>query len=161
MIQVLGVPYSSPLHGYLSSGDVLVALDGIQVNDLQEWAAVTALIGKDSYQELNYTRHAQYAGKASSKKGYCIPRVLLEENEIVRHVDNVPTCPDDLTAFISTPCSYIGTTDYNILGESSASTEVHTCCLNAKEVIKLKKCGDGWSHIVGSGSNCICSQVSF
>lgn len=161
MIQVLEVPDSSPLHGYLSPGDVIVALDGIPVNDVQQWAEVTALIDIDYYEESNYTRDARHASKGGSTKGYCIPRVLLEDSEVVRHVDNVPTCPNDLTAFSSAPCSYTGTTDYNILGDGSANTEERSCCLNAKEVIKLKKCGDGWSHIINNGSNCICSQVSF
>ncbi|KAK4771786.1 hypothetical protein SAY86_013561 [Trapa natans] len=152
---VLEVPYSSPLHEYLSPADVLVALDGIPVSNLQEWAVATSALDVDSYQEPNYTR---YSGKGSSMKGYCIPTVLLEENVMVRHVDGMSTCPNDLTAFTSMPCSHIDTMDYAITGDSNANTEEHTRCLNAKEVIKLKKCGDGWSHIVSNGSNCICLQ---
>ncbi|OWM90218.1 hypothetical protein CDL15_Pgr006539 [Punica granatum] len=146
---VLEVPYSSPLHGYLSPGDMIVALDDILIRDKQDWVEVTSLIDIDSNQESN---HTQYVGKGSSKKGYCVPLGLLEEKETIQHVDNVCTCLDDLTAFISTPCSNMDTTDHN---DGSGSIEKHARCLNAKEVIKLRKCGDGWSHIV-NGSSCLC-----
>ncbi|XP_031384425.1 membrane-bound transcription factor site-2 protease homolog isoform X2 [Punica granatum] len=150
-LMVLEVPYSSPLHGYLSPGDMIVAVDDIPIRDKQDWVEAISLIDIDSNQESN---HTQYVGKGSSKKGYCVPLGSLEERESIRHVDNVSTCLDDLTAFISTPCSDMDTTDYN---DGSGSAEEHARCLDAKEVIKLRKCGDGWSHIV-NGSSCLCLQ---
>ncbi|OWM71520.1 hypothetical protein CDL15_Pgr005707 [Punica granatum] len=151
IVPVLEVPYSSPLHGYLSPGDMIVAVDDIPIRDKQDWVEAISLIDIDSNQESN---HTQYVGKGSSKKGYCVPLGSLEERESIRHVDNVSTCLDDLTAFISTPCSDMDTTDYN---DGSGSAEEHARCLDAKEVIKLRKCGDGWSHIV-NGSSCLCLQ---
>ncbi|XP_031384429.1 membrane-bound transcription factor site-2 protease homolog isoform X5 [Punica granatum] len=133
------------------NGDMIVAVDDIPIRDKQDWVEAISLIDIDSNQESN---HTQYVGKGSSKKGYCVPLGSLEERESIRHVDNVSTCLDDLTAFISTPCSDMDTTDYN---DGSGSAEEHARCLDAKEVIKLRKCGDGWSHIV-NGSSCLCLQ---
>ncbi|PON44649.1 Membrane-bound transcription factor site-2 protease [Parasponia andersonii] len=145
---VLALPSSSPLSGHLSPGDVIVSLDGATINTAQEWMDTAALINQMALDLMNSSRVKSIA-RVTSRKGYCIPDSVLEESKKIQLVENHSGCPYDLAAFATIPCS-----DTRML-----DVQIH--CLNAKEVVKFGKCGDGWVTAKADPNTCICSQVYF
>ncbi|PRQ30241.1 putative S2P endopeptidase [Rosa chinensis] len=143
---VLGVPSTSPLSGYLSRGDVIVSVDGVPIRNAQEWMDMAAFLNELSLNDGNHNVDVQSVGTVSNRKGYCVPNPMMEESKQMLILDNQYSCPDGLTSFTTVPCAY---TSINI---------EKTYCLNAKDVVKLNKCGDGWPPTITNGSNCICSQ---
>ena len=83
-----------------------------------------------------------------------MPNSMMEESKQIIIADNQSSCPNDLTAFTTVPCAYA-----SLLGDGHPISIEKAHCLNAKDVIKLNKCGDGWAAIITNGSNCICSEV--
>ncbi|ONI11727.1 hypothetical protein PRUPE_4G123400 [Prunus persica] len=148
---VLGVPSTSPLSGYLSPGDVIVSVDGVPIHNVQEWMEMTALINELALRGRNHSLDVQGFG-INRIKGYCVPNSMMEESKQIVIGDNQSSCPDDLTAFTPLPCDHTSILDHN---HPSRIEKTH--CLNAKNVVKLNKCGEGWAAIT-NGSNCICSQ---
>lgn len=143
----MAVRASSPLSGYLSPGDVIVSLDGVSINSAQEWMEMAALINHLALHNGNDSRYVKSIGRVNNRKGYCVPDSVLEESKKIQVIENYSGCPDDLAAFATVPCS-----DKSILHE-----QIH--CLNAKEVVKFGKCGDGWMTAKANSNSCICSQV--
>ncbi|PON83798.1 Membrane-bound transcription factor site-2 protease [Trema orientale] len=146
---VLALPSSSPLSGHLSPGDVIVSLDGATINTAQEWMDTAALINQIALDHMNSSGYVKSIARVTSRKGYCIPDSVLEESKKIQLVENHSGCPDDLAAFATIPCS-----DTRML-----DVQIH--CLNAKEVVKFGKCGDGWVTAKADPNTCICSQVYF
>ncbi|XP_004293823.1 PREDICTED: membrane-bound transcription factor site-2 protease-like [Fragaria vesca subsp. vesca] len=148
---VLGVPSVSPLSGYLSSGDVIVSVDGVPIRNAQEWMDMAVFLNEMSLNERNRSMDAQSVGR--SGKGYCVPNPMMEECKQMLVGNNLSLCPDGLTSFTTVPCSYT-----SISGEDHLRNIEKTYCLDAKDVVKLNKCGDGWPPSITNDSNCICSQ---
>ncbi|KAM1350409.1 hypothetical protein ACFX2F_004364 [Malus domestica] len=150
---VLGVPSTSPLSGYLSPGDVIVSVDGVPIHNVQEWMEMTSLINQLALGDGNHSIDVPGFGTANRRKGYCVPNSMMEESKQIIIADNQSSCPNDLTAFTTVPCVYA-----SMLGDGHPIRIEKAHCLNAKDVIKLNKCGDGWAAVITNGSNCICSE---
>ena len=146
------MPSTSPLSGYLSSGDVIVSVDGVPIRNTQEWMDMAAFLNELSLNDRSHDMEAQ--GVGTSVKGYCVPNPMMEESGPKLGGNNQSLCPDSLTSFTTVPCAYA-----SISGDDHLRNSGKTYCLNAKDVIKLSKCGDGWPPTITNGSNCICSQV--
>ncbi|XP_024020158.1 membrane-bound transcription factor site-2 protease homolog [Morus notabilis] len=149
---VLAIPSSSPLTGHLSPGDIIVSLDGIRINSAQEWMGISSLLNQLALENMNNATSVESIRRVNSSKGYCVPDSVLEENKKIKVVENQFGCPDDLAPFVAIPCP-----DTRLLdGNPKRVEENH--CLNAKEVVKFNKCGDGWMGAETEGGSCACSQ---
>ncbi|VVB12305.1 unnamed protein product [Arabis nemorensis] len=146
-LTVVDVPSMSPLFGYLSPGDVIVSLDGIRVHKPSEWLELAAILEKQNSETSNASLYLGGSRRFHHGKGYCVPVSVIEEGFKAKMVENRFVCPGDLTAFIPMPCSNA------VLREDSI-------CLDAKDIVKLNKCGDGWvtTSDTDNKSDCVCSQ---
>uniref|UniRef100_A0A1J3EBE2 Endopeptidase S2P n=1 Tax=Noccaea caerulescens TaxID=107243 RepID=A0A1J3EBE2_NOCCA len=147
---VVDVPSKSSLFGYLSPGDVIVSLDGIRVYNPSEWLELAAILDKQNSEKTsNASMYLRGSRRFHHGKGYCVPISLIEEGLEGKMVGNQYVCPGgDLTPFLAMPCS------------NAAPKEV-SVCLDAKDIVKLSKCGDGWVTTTSDTdvkSDCVCSQ---
>ncbi|KAL0727438.1 hypothetical protein Bca4012_023531 [Brassica carinata] len=146
---VVDVPSKSPLFGYLSPGDTIVSLDGIRVHKPSEWLELSAILDKQNTETSNASlNNLGGSRRFHHGKGYCVPISVIEEGFKGKVVENRYVCPGDLTPFRSVPCSDV-----------AARNEV-SVCLDAKDIVKLNKCGDGWltRSDTDDSSGCVCSQ---
>ncbi|XP_024005905.1 membrane-bound transcription factor site-2 protease homolog isoform X3 [Eutrema salsugineum] len=146
---VVGVPSKSPLFGYLSPGDAIVSLDGIRVHKPSEWLELSAILDKKNSETLNASLNTGGSRRFHHGKGYCVPISLIEEGFKGKMVEQQYVCRDDLTPFLPMPCSDATLKDFSV-------------CLDAKDIVKLSKCGDGWvtTSDTDTKSDCVCSQQS-
>ncbi|KAL1205299.1 Membrane-bound transcription factor site-2 protease-like protein [Cardamine amara subsp. amara] len=146
-LTVVDVPSMSPLFGYLSPGDVIVSLDGIQVHKPSEWLELAAILDKQDSKTSNASLYLGGSKRFHQGKGYCVPISLIEEGFKGKMVENQYVCTGDLTPFLPVPCS-------------NAALNQDSICLDAKDIVKLKKCGDGWvtTSDTDNKSDCVCSQ---
>ncbi|CAH2078451.1 unnamed protein product [Thlaspi arvense] len=144
---VVDVPYKSPLFGYLSPGDAIVSLDGIRIHKPSEWLELAAILDKQNIETSNASSYLGGSRRFHHGKGYCVPISQIEEGLKGKMVENQYLCPGDLTPFQHVPCS------------NAAPREVYVC-LDAKDIVKLDKCGDGWVATSDTDvkSDCVCSQ---
>ncbi|XP_010449198.1 PREDICTED: membrane-bound transcription factor site-2 protease homolog isoform X2 [Camelina sativa] len=146
-LTVMDVPSVSPLFGYMSPGDVIVSLDGIQVHKPSEWLELAAILDKQNSETSNASLYLGGSRRFHHGKGYCVPISLIEQGFKGKMVENQFVCPGDLTAFLPMPCS-------------DAAHKEGSVCLDAKDIVKLNKCGDGWVTTSDTDikSDCVCSQ---
>ncbi|XP_010529324.1 PREDICTED: membrane-bound transcription factor site-2 protease homolog isoform X2 [Tarenaya hassleriana] len=151
---VLDVPSTSPLFGYLSAGEVIVSLDGIRVHNPKEWLELAALLDK-----YNSERSNSSLGRFHHRKGYCVPLSLIEKGYKVEMTGNLFVCPGDLSAFVPMPCLRETTSSHDKNGKDDQPIRGKSMiCLDAKDIVKLNKCGDGWVTSDTDEISCICSQ---
>ncbi|CAH8345795.1 unnamed protein product [Eruca vesicaria subsp. sativa] len=146
---VVDVPSKSPLFGYLSPGDTIVSLDGIRVYKPSEWIELSAILDKQNTETSNASLNSLGGSRRFHHgKGYCVPVSLMEVGFKGKMVENRYVCPGDLTPFSTMPCVNI-----------AAPREV-SVCLDAKDIVKLNKCGDGWvtTSETDDKSSCVCPQ---
>ncbi|WCJ24433.1 hypothetical protein M5689_006393 [Euphorbia peplus] len=156
-LMVLEVPSSSSLSGYLSPGDVILTLDGKRIHNEQEWGEMTALINDKVLQSSRHLENSKGLAIVHGGMSYCVSNSLVEESRMINLVDDQASCPNDLTEFVAIKCSGSSELDNGIgYGYSNRTENRH--CLNAKDVVKLKKCNHGWVTKTTDGSNCLCSQ---
>ncbi|GLT67245.1 hypothetical protein SLA2020_395660 [Shorea laevis] len=155
---VLDVASTSPLYGVLFPGDVIVSLDGAHIHDEQEWRDMTALLDGKMIKGLSNSYYSKKFRAVGGRKGYCVPNSLLEEGKKIMFSDNQYNCPNELAAFDSIDCSNSSKSE-DMVGQDGLQNKVGSkTCLNAKEVVKLDKCADGWINATTNGSTCMCSQ---
>ncbi|KAK6930559.1 Peptidase M50 [Dillenia turbinata] len=150
---VIDVPTTSPLYGYLSSGDTILSLDGSLLHNPREWFEMAAMIDNRTLKNLDGSGNFRGSITGSYQKGYCVPGLFIENIQLA---DNESRCPVDLTAFspISCPNSTLSNS-----WESLVERRVDlSYCLDANKIIPLKKCGDGWMNTTSIGSSCACSK---
>lgn len=140
-------------------GDVILSLDGVPIYDQHDWIVTTDLLGKQSATGFNITEYIGWEA-ISERKGYCVPDATLEESKKIRLVDYESGCPDDFFEFVAVNC--INT---NISGdinnqEWQPDRRENRHCLNAKDIVKLNKCGHGWGGSpLTNKSSCMCYKV--
>ena len=140
--QVLDVPSTSPLSGYLSPGDAIVSLDGKRIHNEQDWMEITALIDEQTLQSSNLSKSFEGPATVHRMKGYCVPTFVVEEINRTFFIDNQSACPDDLAEFVAIQCFDPSKSD-NVDIEDGLSRRQRRHCLNAKDVVELNKCGEG------------------
>ncbi|XP_020265073.1 membrane-bound transcription factor site-2 protease homolog isoform X1 [Asparagus officinalis] len=144
---VLEVPQTSALSGYLSHGDVITAVDGSRIRYPSDWTKKMIQINSQMLQTT-----------FSGKKGYCVPHSWLVETNITRRIEDNFSCPGELAIFASIPCLSSSLSDGIRNEDRNANRTVTKQCLNAKYVIKLKKCGDGWEVTGSDQTSCACLE---
>ncbi|RZC46769.1 hypothetical protein C5167_039718 [Papaver somniferum] len=154
---VLDVTSMSPLSGYLSPGDVVISVDGIKVHSPQDWMDLIVLMNDLGLQGSHLYKDSANVQKADRRKGYCISSSWLRDNGNAQVVDHQSTCADDLTLLSTIPCFNMSVLE----GRSSEDGQgkENNACLRAKDIVDLKKCGNGWSATEKNTSRCECSQV--
>ncbi|KAK7815947.1 membrane-bound transcription factor site-2 protease homolog [Quercus suber] len=153
---VLDVSSTSPLSRYLSPGDLIMSLDGVRIHNSQEWMEMTSLIDKMALQSTNHSKYVEGFGRVNGIKGYCVPNIMIEDNQKIQSVGNHSACAEDLTAFETIPCHDMKMSNIGGSEDDHPKRRENTYCLDAKDIVKLNKCGDGW-EIITNGSSCICS----
>lgn len=146
---------ASPLFKYISPGDLIVSLDGMRIHDAEEWVEITNTLRLQTNQNLKDYEDLKVANR---RKGYCVPRSLIEESYHIQS-DARSTCPDELSSFITIPCLHSSTSNGTLSEKIIEKRRDHIHCLNAKDIVELKKCGHGWIEIASSESSCSCSEV--
>ncbi|ONK55182.1 uncharacterized protein A4U43_UnF6740 [Asparagus officinalis] len=141
------VPQTSALSGYLSHGDVITAVDGSRIRYPSDWTKKMIQINSQMLQTT-----------FSGKKGYCVPHSWLVETNITRRIEDNFSCPGELAIFASIPCLSSSLSDGIRNEDRNANRTVTKQCLNAKYVIKLKKCGDGWEVTGSDQTSCACLE---
>ena len=118
----------------------------------------TALIDERTLQSSNLSKSFEGLAIVHQMKGYCVPTSVIEESNEMLFIENQSACPDDLTEFVAVQCFNSSKSD-NVNIEDGISQRQRRHCLNAKDVVRLNKCGDGWVSEITKGSSCLCSQV--
>ncbi|EYU38181.1 hypothetical protein MIMGU_mgv1a026360mg, partial [Erythranthe guttata] len=153
---VLDVPSMSPLYGYLSRHDVVFSLDGIRIHTTEEWKQTITMLTEQTYSLSS----DQPSVNLNVENGYCIPQSLTKEIAQVQFKGNQTYCPKELIAFASMTCLDVEkhTNDAN-RNNHQRRENIH--CLDAKDVIKLKKCAypNFKEQALTNGSSCLCSEV--
>ncbi|XP_062161299.1 membrane-bound transcription factor site-2 protease homolog isoform X4 [Alnus glutinosa] len=157
---VLDVSSTSPLSKYLSPGDLIMSLDGVHIHNAEEWMEMTALIDNVTRQITDHTEYVEGFGTVNGRKGYCVPDFMIEDGQKIQSVDNHSACSNDLTAFVTIPCLDMRVSDGGNSKNGHPKRRQSTHCMNAEDIVKLNKCGDGWATIT-NGSSCTCSLVYF
>ncbi|GER51259.1 protease m50 membrane-bound transcription factorsite 2 protease [Striga asiatica] len=123
---VLDVPSTSPLSGYLSPYDVIYSVDDIRIHTPQEWKQTIILLTQKARSSSYY-----YSGISNVRRGYCVPRFLSGVSiHLELEMNQTAICPSELVAFAPVIC-----------GGAHEETKSIIYCLDAKDVVKLKKCG--------------------
>lgn len=154
MSQVLDVHSMSPLSGYLSAYDVIISLDEFRVYSAKEWKQKITVLTKTP--PLSFD---QYSGLAKVRNSYCVPHSLIEKSIHVPFSEHETYCPNELFAFAPITCSDPSEYDdgVNKTNHHERGDTIH--CLNAKNVIKLRKCAYGPVQTSKNNSGCLCSEV--
>ncbi|XVE63066.1 hypothetical protein DITRI_Ditri06bG0170000 [Diplodiscus trichospermus] len=155
---VLDVAPASPLSDFLSPGDAIVSLDGVHIHNVQNWMEMTALIDKKIFQNSSDSHYFKGSGAVDSRKGYCVPTALLEDSGKVQLAKNQSVCPNDLVAFLKIHCFDPSRLEDMSGEDGHLGRRENVLCLNAKDIVKLEKCGDSRGSITRNGSSCMCSQ---
>lgn len=156
----MDVPPKSPLSGYLAPGDVILSVDNVPVRNAQEWLELNTLIYNIKLNNLNISLETRDLWVVNRVKGYCVSSFTMEESKITESFENQDACPSELTAFVKVSCSVNITMDGGQSKTDLLNGGRNMYCLNAKDVVKLNKCGDHhWGPVATNGSGCTCSQV--
>ncbi|KAL1547842.1 S2P endopeptidase [Salvia divinorum] len=151
---VLAVHSTSPLSGYLSPYDVIHSLDEFRVYTAEEWKQKLTVLTKQT-PSLSF---GQSSGIGNLQKSYCVPHSLIEKSIHVPFTRYETYCPNELFAFAPITCPDMS--EYGDGGNKTNSQEsVETIhCLNAKDVIKLRKCAHDPVQASSNHSRCLCSE---
>lgn len=154
----MDVSSESPLLSYLSPGDVIVSLDGISIQNEQDWMEMAAFLNKQTLQDSKSSKYAGL-GAVDNRKGYCVPNLIIEESKKVQLMDNLSGCPHDFTAFVTAECYYTSSSG-NISSEDVQPNKRESAhCMNATDVVKLNRCICGRAATSTNRSGCQCAEV--
>ncbi|KAL3523227.1 hypothetical protein ACH5RR_016061 [Cinchona calisaya] len=152
---VLYVSPMSPLSSYLSPHDLIISLEGTRIHNVREWKETIALLNEQMLQNLANSGDLKGSKEFSSRIGYCVPSYLIRESVQPQLENNYTTCPNELFAFAASPC--IDSPMLDISTEENHLRSGSIQCLNPKDVIKLKICGNNEVKS-GNRSSCSCSE---
>lgn len=159
MRQVLDVPPTSPLFGYLAPGDIILSVDNAPIRNAQEWLKLNTLTYDIQLKNVNISRHTGELVVLNKRKGYCVPSFVMDASKITELLENQLVCPNELTAFVKTICSANSTLDNDQIETDLSNRKWNMYCLNTKDIVKLSKCGDDLALSTSKESSCTCPQV--
>ncbi|XP_062216827.1 membrane-bound transcription factor site-2 protease homolog isoform X2 [Phragmites australis] len=160
-LMVVGIPQTSPLSEYLYAHDVILSVDGLKITTTDEWIKMLDQSTTEKNSGPEFLEGSQRYVATSSGKGYCVPNSWMDASKNLWQISDKLSCPDELIAFEKMICngSVIFTEK---TGRGSDQKEVEgKYCLIAKDVVKLRKCGNGWRRTVDDGSSCVCFQDEY
>lgn len=158
---VMRVPQTSPLSGYLSVHDVILSVDGLNITRTDEWMKMLAQGNAEKTSSPEFLEGSQSYGATSSGKGYCVPNSWMDASKNLWQINDKLSCPDELIAFEKITCNGSATfSDETGRGSDQKEAE-DKYCLIAKDVVKLRKCGNGWWGTEHDESNCACLEDEY
>ncbi|KAF0920643.1 hypothetical protein E2562_036137 [Oryza meyeriana var. granulata] len=132
-LMITGVPETSPLSGYLSAHDFILSVNGLNITRADEWMKMLDQDNVEQISSRDLLEGSESYGATGSRKGYCVPNSWMDASKNLWHINDKLSCPDDLVAF------------QRMSGKGIGKKEAEDkYCLIAKDVAKLKKCGNGW-----------------
>jgi S2P endopeptidase len=88
-----------------------------------------------------------------------VPNSWIDASKNLWQIRDKLPCPDELIAFEKVICnSSTILTDKTSIGSDQKEVE-GKYCLIAKDVVKLRRCGNGWHRTEGDESSCACFEV--
>lgn len=159
-LTVMGVPQVSPLSGYLSVHDVILSVDGLNIRRTDDWMKMLDQGTIEKISSREFLGGSQSYGATISGKGYCVPNSWLDASKNLWQINDKLACPDELTVFGKFSCN--GSVTFSETDRGSDKKEAESkYCLIAKDVVKLKKCGNGWRGTKDDESNCTCLEDEY
>ncbi|OEL28399.1 hypothetical protein BAE44_0010583 [Dichanthelium oligosanthes] len=130
---------------------IAAASEGLEI----EYVAIfIAVIFPGAFVALNYDL-LQNLPLFSMLRIYCAG---IWHNVMIR--DKLP-CPDELIAFEKVICNGSTISTEKTSRGSDPKEVEEKYCLIAKDVVKLRKCGNGWLRTEDDGSNCACFEDEY
>ncbi|KAL6842699.1 hypothetical protein ACP4OV_027543 [Aristida adscensionis] len=157
-LMVMGIPQTSPLSEYLSAHDVILSVDGLRVTTADEWIKMLAQGNPEKTISPEILDVSQRYGASGSRKGYCVPNSWMDASKNLWKLSDNLSCLDELIAFEKLACNVSAIFEEKIGRDSDKKEADAKYCLIAKDVVKLRKCGNGW-RAEDDGSSCTCLQV--
>ncbi|KAF3794662.1 Membrane-bound transcription factor site-2 protease-like protein [Nymphaea thermarum] len=155
---VLSVSPTSPLSKKLGYGDVIVSMDGSNINDPEEWRTKLASIESKAVENIVYSGKTHNFFSSGNGKGYCVPVSWLEEKRNLQALPDTSGCPDGLKAFVVEPCPN-STFLHKLDALNSTGQRIDDMyCLVAKDIVGLQKCGDRWPASETGNNSCSCPE---
>lgn len=157
-VMVMEVPEISPMSEYLSTHDVILSVDGLKITRTDDWIKILnqGTTAKSRDPEFLEGSHRYVA--TSSTKGYCVPDSWIDASKNLWQIRDKLPCPDELIAFEKVICN-VSTilTEKTSIGSDQKEVE-GKYCLIAKDVVKLRRCGNGWHRTEDDESSCACFE---
>lgn len=156
---VLDVYPTSPLSGYLSPRDLIISLGGTRIHTVQEWKETIALLNTmNILQNFKSSTNIEDFMTRIDRKGYCVPYYMIKESISTTLENNKTACPDEFYMFASTPCLDSHTLEDARKEQNPLQERGRICCFYPKDIMQLKKCGDGWGKGLRNRSSCSCLE---
>ncbi|CAO1948142.1 unnamed protein product [Urochloa humidicola] len=159
-LMVTRIPQTSPLSEYLSAHDVILSVDGLKITRTDEWIKI---LNQDTTAKSNgpeFLEGSQRYVASNSGKGYCVPDSWMDASKNLWQVRDKLPCPDELIAFEKAISN--GSAIFTKTSRGSDQKELEgKYCLIAKDVVKLRKCGNGWQMTEDDGSSRGCFEDEY
>ncbi|KAG2590526.1 hypothetical protein PVAP13_5NG407800 [Panicum virgatum] len=160
-LMVSGIPRTSPLSEYLSAHDVILSVDGMKITRTDEWIKILNQDATAKSSDPEFLEGSQRYVATSSGKGYCVPDPWMDASKNLWQIRDKVPCPDELIAF-EKAISNDSAIFTEKIGRGSGQKEVEgKYCLIAKDVVKLRKCGNGWQRTEDDGSSHACFEDEY
>ncbi|KAJ1284574.1 hypothetical protein BS78_03G215100 [Paspalum vaginatum] len=160
-LMVTRIPQTSPLLEYLSAHDVILSVDGMKITRTDEWIKVLNQGTAAKSSGTEFLEGSERYVVTSSGKGYCVPSSWMDASKSLWQIRDKLYCPDELIAFEKVICNSSGTFTEKTGGASGQKEVEGKYCLIAKDVVKLRKCGNGWQRTEDDGSSCACFEDEY
>ncbi|TVU35723.1 hypothetical protein EJB05_17626 [Eragrostis curvula] len=160
-LMVTEIPQTSPLSEYLSAHDVILSVDGLKLTRTDEWIKVLDQGTTLKTNDPEFMEGSQRYAATSSSKGYCVPNSWMDASKNLWQISNELPCPDELIAFEKMFCNGSTVFSEKTGSDSDQKQAEGKYCLIAKDVVKLRKCGNGWLRTKNDGSRCACFQDEY
>uniref|UniRef100_A0A0D9YCJ6 Endopeptidase S2P n=1 Tax=Oryza glumipatula TaxID=40148 RepID=A0A0D9YCJ6_9ORYZ len=149
-LMITGVPEASPLSGYLSAHNFILSVDGLNITRADEWMKMLTQDNVVQISSRDLLEGSEGYRATGSRKGYCVPNSWMDASKNLWQINDKLSCPDDLVAFQRMSEKGIGKKEVE-----------DKYCLIAKDVVKLKKCGNGWRGVEDGRSNFTCLEDEY
>uniref|UniRef100_A0A0D3ERZ2 Endopeptidase S2P n=1 Tax=Oryza barthii TaxID=65489 RepID=A0A0D3ERZ2_9ORYZ len=149
-LMITGVPEASPLSGYLSAHNFILSVDGLNITRADEWMKMLTQDNVVQISSRDLLEGSEGYRATGSRKGYCVPNSWMDASKNLWQINDKLSCPDDLVAFQRMSEKGIGKKEVE-----------DKYCLIAKDVVKLKKCGNGWRGAEDGRSNFACLEDEY
>lgn len=157
---VLSVSAKSRLAGHLHPGNSILEVDGVQLQNPEDWAQHLHSLHFQELSHLSNTTEVNRPGNDSvweesqsiGTKGFCMPIQNLTGNE---NRMSGSACSDDELLFLKLPCASTILTGYE--GKASNSVPQTTFCLKAIDVVEYPTCGKS-PRLQFTSDLCNCSE---
>ncbi|PUZ55552.1 hypothetical protein GQ55_5G221500 [Panicum hallii var. hallii] len=151
-LMVTGIPRTSPLSEYLSVHDVILSVDGLKITRTDEWIKILNQDTTAKSSGPEFLEGSQRYVATNSGKGYCVPDSWVDASKNLWQIRDKLPCPAELIAF-EKAISNDSAIFTEKIGRGSDQKEVEgKYCLIAKDVVKLRKCGNGWQTTEDDGT---------